>query len=139
LRDLRHLAPQRGQSQFAHVVAVDENASRSDVEKARNQIDQRGLARAAGPDQGEHFAGVHFKIDVMKNLVLALFAGVGESYVLKLDGLAKVREGGGMRPLFHIVFGVKEGEDGCGSAQGLLKAVVEKGEAAQRVVEFEEQ
>ncbi len=92
LRHLRHLAAQRSQRQIAQIVAVDQNAARGHIEESRNQIDQRGFARAARPDHGQHFAGVHLEIDVMKNLVLALVGRVGESHILKFDGLAKARE-----------------------------------------------
>jgi len=51
------------------------------------------LPAPLGPTRREHFTGVHLEIDVMKNLVLAFFTGIGESHVLKLMDLAKVREG----------------------------------------------
>ncbi len=85
LRDLRNLAAQRAESQLANVVTIDENAARRDVEEARNQIDQRRLSGAARSHQRQHLAGVHIKIDVVQNLVLALFGRIGEPHVLELD------------------------------------------------------
>ena len=111
LRHLRHLPPQRGQRQIAQIVAVDQNAARSHVEEARNQIHQRRFSCPAGPNDGKHLAGIHLKIDVVKNLVLALFGRVRESHILKSDRLAEARERDGARPLFHVVFGVKKRED----------------------------
>ena len=68
-----NLAAQRGKREVAHIVAVDQDAARSHVEEARNQVDQRRFARAARPHQRQHFAGAHLEIDVVQNLVLALF------------------------------------------------------------------
>jgi hypothetical protein len=89
LRHLGNLAAQRAERQVAQVVAVDENAARSHVEEARNQVDQRGLARAAGAHQRQHFAGAHLQIDVVQNLVLALFGRVGKAHIFKRTELLK--------------------------------------------------
>ncbi len=48
----------------------------------------------------------------MQNLVLALFSAVGETHILKLDGLQKALQPGRAGPLFHVVLGIEEGEDG---------------------------
>ncbi len=85
LRHLRHLAAQRAQRQVAQVVAVDQDAPRGHIEEARNQVDQRRLARAARPHQRQHLAGLHLQIDVVQNLMLALFGRVGEAHILKPD------------------------------------------------------
>jgi hypothetical protein len=61
--------------------------------------------------QCEHFAGPHLHIDVVQNLVLALFCGVGKAHILKADALLKFLHRQGVRPLLHVVFGVKEAED----------------------------
>src|ERR1039458_2293553 len=73
LRDLGDLAAQRTQRELAQVASVDENAAAGDVEEARNQVCQRGLAGATGADQRQHLAGAQLKIDVVQNLVFALF------------------------------------------------------------------
>ncbi len=112
LRDLRDLAAQRAEGELAHVVAVDEDASGSHVEEARDEIDEGGFARAAGADEREHFAGMDIEIDVMQNLVLAFLGGVAEANILKADGLREPLERGRVRALLYIVFRVKEVEDG---------------------------
>ena len=68
--------------------------ARGHVKEARNQVDQRGFARAAGPHDRQHLAGAHFEIHVVQNLVLALFGRVGKAHVLKLDGLLKALQRG---------------------------------------------
>ena len=46
------------------------------------------LAGAAGADEGEHFAGCHFEIDVVQDLVVAFtVAHVGKAHVLEYDVL----------------------------------------------------
>jgi len=89
LRDLGNIAAQRAQREVAQVVAVDENAAAGNVEEARNQVGESGLACAAGAYQRQHFAGAQLKIDVVQNLVFALGGRVGKADVLKLDGLRK--------------------------------------------------
>ena len=44
----------------ADIDAVDEDCAFGDVVKAANQVDDRGLARAAVADQPDHFAGLEF-------------------------------------------------------------------------------
>ncbi len=68
LRDDSDLRAQGCQSHVANVVAIDQQASRGDVEEARNQMDQRALARAAGADDGQHLAVLDFEIDVVQDL-----------------------------------------------------------------------
>ena len=120
-------------------MAVDENAAAGNVEEARNQVGESGLACAAGAYQRQHFAGAQLKIDVVQNLVFALGGRVGKADVLKLDGLRKAFQRNSVMPLFYIILGVKKAEDRGRGAHGLLKAVVEVSELAHRIVELEEQ
>ncbi len=76
----------------------------------------------------------------MQNLVLALFGGVGEAHILKLNGSGEALQStAARRPLLHVVLRVEEAEDRSRSAHRLLEAVVEVGELAHRIVELEEQ
>ena len=139
LRHLRYLPAQRAERQIAKVEAVNENAARSDVKEARNQVGQGGLAGSAGADQRQHFAGPHLQVDVVQNLVLAFFRRVGKAHIFKADVALEFLQRDSVRPLLHVVLGVKEAEDRNGCTHGLLEAVVEVGELAHRIVELEEQ
>ncbi len=59
LRHERDLLAQRPQRDVADVDAVDENRAFLDVVEPRNQVHERGLARAAQTDDGHHLSGAH--------------------------------------------------------------------------------
>jgi hypothetical protein len=94
LRHLRHLAAQRSQRQIAHIVAVNQNAPEVTSKNRGIRFTSVDLPAPLGPDDGQHFAGIHLKVHIVKNLLLALAGRVGEAHVLEFDGLAKAREGG---------------------------------------------
>ena len=120
-------------------MTVDEDAARGHVEEARNEVDQRGFARAAGADKRQHFAGVHLEIDVMQNLMLAFFGASRRSPHSQTGRIVEAMQASRRGPFLHVVLGIEEGEDGRRCAHGLLEAVVEVGELAHRIVELEEQ
>ena len=119
-------------------MTVNENAPAGYVKESRNEVHERRFACAAGTDERENFAGADFKINIVQDLMLALFGGVREANILKLDGLRKALQRDCARAFLHIVLGVEEGEDGRRCAHGLLEAVVEGCEFADRIVELEE-
>jgi hypothetical protein len=62
-----------------HVEAVDEDRARSRRQKAGQQTDERGLARAVGPEQAEDLAAADFQIEAIERRyrAVALAQGVG--------------------------------------------------------------
>ena len=138
LRDHADLRAQRGQRDVAHVAAIDEQASGGDIEEARNQMHQRALACAARSDDGHHFSGAHFEIDVAQNFArLVAVRFVGEAHILEANALAKGRQRLRARLLPDVVFGIHELENLRRRAQRLLEIVVEQGKLAHRIVELE--
>ena len=84
LRDDADLRAQRGEGDVAHIVAVDQDASGGHVEEARDQMNQRALAGAAGTDDGENFAALHFEIDVAQNFARVVAIGlVGKAHTFE--------------------------------------------------------
>ena len=68
LRDDGDLRAQRRDRQVANIVAVDEQPPAGDIEEARQQMYQRGLAAAAGADDGDDFPGRRSQVDVVQHL-----------------------------------------------------------------------
>ena len=62
------LGAQRGERDVADIVAVKLDGPCGHVKEPRNQIDESGLARAAGADDGDNFAGARFQIHVVQDL-----------------------------------------------------------------------
>jgi len=77
------------QREVAQVVAVDENAAAGNVEEARNQVGESGLACAAGAYQRSTSPVRSSRSTWCRNLVFALGGRVGKADVLKLDGLSQ--------------------------------------------------
>ncbi len=75
----------------------------------------------------------------MQNLVFAFFVGIGEAHVIKADRSFESLQRDWVRLFFNVVLVFKKSEDGARCAHGLLKAVVEVSELADRIVELEEQ
>ena len=111
LGDDGDLGAQRGDGQVADVVSVDEQPPAGDIEEARQQMDQRGLAGAAGADDGDHLARADLQIDVVQNLALVVFLPVAEMNMLEADALMEWRQLDA-RPAFRgLRPGVEEVED----------------------------
>ncbi len=138
LGHLRNLAAQRRQRNVANVFAVDDDSTRSYIEETRNEVHERRLACPAGPDQRQHFAGAQVKIDVVQDLVLALFGRIGETDVFKSNGPLEGGQGGSVRLFLHVVLDIEKREDGDRCAHGLLKLVVIEGEPPHRIVKLEQ-
>ena len=74
---LRHHADagaQIGKVKVAHVGPGDFHAAPKHVIQARNQIHDRRLARAAGPDDGVHLPGRHRKVDILQQRLFGVIA-----------------------------------------------------------------
>ena len=59
----------------AHGEPVDQHGPGDRAEQAREQVDQRRLAAAAGTDDGEHLAGRHVEADVVEGGDIDAIAG----------------------------------------------------------------
>src|ERR1700722_693951 len=119
-------------------MAVNQHPSAAGVEKARNQMHQRGLACPAGSDNGQHFASLYVEIDIAQHLTsLATFAlrSIGKAELLELHVSGKLRQSLGARLLAHVIFKIHEAENFRRCSQGLLKIVIELRELADRIVE----
>jgi hypothetical protein len=84
--DDRDLPPQRGEVDPAQVGAVDPHAALRRVVEARQQLDQRGLARAGRADERHRGARLDHEVDVVEDLLGLL--GVAERDVVELHPAA---------------------------------------------------
>ena len=90
----RDLVAQRRQVHVAHVHAVDEHLALVDVVEARDQHDQRALARAGGAHHGHGAARGHVQVDVAQHLGAVV---VAERHAAHLDPAAAGRQRLGAR------------------------------------------
>ena len=67
LRHDRDLLAQRADAVCADVHAVDQHAAGGRVVKARDQADERRLARAGQTDERDHLAGLGREVDVVQH------------------------------------------------------------------------
>ena len=82
LHDDADLLAQRVELDVADVVAVDQHLAAVDVVEARDQVGDRGLARAGRADQGDGLAGLGAEADVLEDRPARI---VGAGDVLELD------------------------------------------------------
>ena len=88
----RDLVAQRGQRQRAEVVAVEQDPARGRVVEPRQQVEDRGLAGAGAPDEGDPLPGLDRQREVLERDVAV---GIGEVHVLEADLADRARQ---MRP-----------------------------------------
>src|SRR5437762_862526 len=84
LRNQPDPAPQVLERPLAYVDAVDEEAPLPDVEEARDQVQQGGLARAGAADDGGGLAGPDPEFDVLEYRLLAARVTKGHPAELNL-------------------------------------------------------
>ena len=77
----------------AKIVAVNAHGAGGGGVKAREEIDEGGLAGAAGADECYDCAGGNFERDVAERGRIGVV--VAESGILKFHGMRKRRQGGG--------------------------------------------
>ena len=95
----RMSVPSTSDGPFGHVV------------EAADEVDQRGLARAAGPDQADHLARLDRQVDALDHGAVA----VAEADVAELDPALQSRPGWhGMHRLGHGGLAVEDAEDPLG-------------------------
>ena len=138
LRDVANQPAQRVDLQVAHVLAIHQQLAAGDIEEARDEVDQRGLAGAAGTDEGDYLAARHCEIDAGENFLLPLVRCIGKAHVFEADFVAEAFHRFRVRPVSHRVLLVHELEDVAGGAQSLLEVVVEESKLAHRIVELED-
>ena len=109
-RLLRHhadLPAERLETQRAHVMAVEEDAPALWIVEARNEIHQRGLARAGRSHDGDDLPRFHVERDVGQR---AGAAGVFEIHALDSDGAGRPADGYGVRCFLYHRFGFEDVE-----------------------------
>ncbi len=116
-------APQRRQRRVTDVDAVDQDGASGDVVKARQQVDQRGLAGAAAPDDRDHLSGAHGQRHVAQDRRCRIF--VTKVDVAEFDGVLEWRERSGAGQLEHLGVGVQHLEDALGRRGRLLQVGVD--------------
>ena len=65
------LRAQRGDGHVAHIMPVNQEPARGQVEEAGQQMNERALPGAAGADDGKHFPGLHFQVDGAQDVAIA--------------------------------------------------------------------
>ena len=138
LRDLGNLAAQRGQCKSR--MSWPSMRMRPEVtsKKRGMRLTSVDLPAPLGPTSASTSPARTSQIDIVQDLMFALFRRVREAHILELNELLKPLKRDRVRPLLHVVLGVEEGEDRRRCAHGLLEAVVEVSELAHRIVELEE-
>ena len=136
LGDDRHLPTQRTQGDVAKIVAVNADGAGSGGVKTREEIDESGLAGAAGADDCYDCAGGNFERDVAERGGVGII--VAESGILKFDGMRKRRQGGGARRVKFFFGEVQEFESLRRRAQRLHEKLIDAAQAFDGLVGFEE-
>ena len=130
LSDDGDLRTQRCDRQVADVVAVDQNTPARNIEEARKQVNQRGLAGAAGADDGQDFPGLTSRLMSCRTGHSSSGRGalVTKVDVLEANALMKRPQLERSRLLVNVAVGFEELKDGRRCADGLLKVVIESPE-----------
>src|ERR1041384_8098161 len=106
----------------------------------RDQIDQRTFSGTARTDYCQDFSRIYFQVDVRQRLARRpIFFVVSKTHIFELNGFRKLRQWQRFGLLGHRVSRVHELEQLLRCAKGLLEAVVEHGELADRVVQTKNQ
>src|SRR5918997_735147 len=100
LHDDPDLASQARERHVAHVVAVEPEASPRHVVEARDQVDERGLARAGGAEDRHRLSRLRAEVCAPQDL--ALVAGAAEANPVELDSAADGGEGDGVGRLLDL-------------------------------------
>ncbi len=140
----RHVFAQPVQRHVAHVVAINRDAARPGVVKARKQRNERGFAGAGGPHNGHRLAGFYPQVDVLERGPTPL--GVPKNYVLQHH--RAVQHGGrlGVRAFHHRLIRVENGKqalaaraDDDGRAHGVRQGIdrpKQRRDVAQKYVQI---
>ena len=124
---------ERLESGVPDVAAVDRNDSAADVEKARDQIHERGLAGAASADNRHHLSRRNPERDIAKDRARVHFV-VRERHVPELNRRRKRWQRLRVARLGHLRVGVEKLEDAIGGCDRLLNVRVDPAELLRRRV-----
>ena len=81
----------------ADVLPVDADRSALHVVEAQQQVDQRGLARAAAADESDALAGLHGEVEVVQDACSRILRpAVAEAHGLETDFAARHFQGNGV-------------------------------------------
>ena len=111
------LGAQRFDGHVADIVPVDQDAPFAGVVEARQQVDDAGLARACGAQQGDGLAGASLEVDIFEHGLAA--AHVAEGDVFKLDGALDGGHFDCPRLVGHIAVRIQDFENALGGGGGL--------------------
>ena len=134
---LRHhgdLPAQRTKLGFPDVAAIHANGAGSDVIKSRQEIDERGLARATRADKSDQLAFAGAESNVAQN-------GSGivrETNVFKANLAGKSGKFGGAGSVLALFGEVKVGKDLGRSSLGLLELLIDGANSFDGLVGFEQ-
>ncbi len=129
LRDQADVAAQRPQRHVADVEVVDEDGPVGHVVEARQQVDERRLARAAEADDGDDLAGIDPERDAVEHRP-PFAVGVGEADVPELDAAHGTRQRNGPGPIGDLGVRVEQLEDALSGRHRLLQGRIHAAEAA---------
>ena len=135
LGDDADLGAQGIEFDVANVVAVDGDAPLGNVEEARNQAGQGGLAGPAGAHQRHHLALANMQVDVAQQGDPVL---VVELHLFEGNLLLEGRQTDGPGFVHHFRFGVQVMEHLFGGAEGLLVRVADARQPLHRFVGFQQ-
>jgi hypothetical protein len=119
----------------ADVPAVDRPDAAGGVAQPRDEVEERGLARAARADDGDPRARGHLERDAVERGA-AVRVDVGDG--VEADGAAAGREGAGARRVGDVGRAVAQREEALGGRRRDADAVAEVAELAERVEGAEE-
>ena len=85
------LPAQGGQIERAHIMPVHQDSAFVDIIEARDQVDQRGLARTGWPDQGDDLVGFYRQVDIIQRD--PFFALVAEANIAEFNFSLQARAG----------------------------------------------
>ena len=114
---------------------IDADLAAGRVVKAGQQRDDGALARAAGPDERDHFPRLDGEVDVIER---GLPDAVTEGHVAKLDLALHAREGRQRIVLGNVRLGIEDGEDLLHRGDAVLDDGIGLEHADDRTVELAE-
>ena len=112
--------------------AVDENLAVRSVVEPRDQVDQSGLARAAGPHDADHLARLHLEADLVED---AREPVVGKADIAELHRPLQFPRVDRVLIVDHVRLGVQDLEDPLGRGGRALQLLGDHAQLAHRLVE----
>ena len=114
---------------------VQQDLALGRIVEAREEADERGLARTGRADDPQVCPGLDLEGDVVQD---GTILGVGEGDVAEGDGATRARKVPGRRPLFDIRPLIEQGEGALGTGQMKLQARGFPADGLERLIELGE-